>query len=172
MRGFTVTEMIITLVIIGILSAVIMPRILGRTAFNAPIVRDQIVSMARIAQQSSLGRDSVALTVQPNLSASSVVLSATSSGGTIESVSLPMTDVTITTDNTDSSCGSPAGANTVSNGSPLYINYGALGNLINSGVSGSEAAVTSALRICINEEPALSVCVSPSGFAYVGDCDV
>jgi type II secretory pathway pseudopilin PulG len=163
--------MIITLVIVGIVSAVVMPRILGRTTFNAPIIRDQIVSQARIAQQSSLGRDSVTLTIQPNGAATTAVIASSSSGGTINSVSLPISEVTLTTDNSAVSCGVSSGANVVSNATPLNVNFGSLGNLINSGVSGSEASVTSALRICVNNEPALSVCISPSGFAYVGDCD-
>lgn len=171
--GFSLVELIITLVILGILSAVIMPRFLGSTTFNAPIIRDQVVALARIAQQSALGRDSVNLTIQPNAGGSNatITVSYDSPEVEIESASFPISDVSLTTDNTTASC-SPGGAgNSITNANPLNLNFGELGDLGDSGISGSEAAVSSALRICINNEPALSVCVSPSGFAYVGDCD-
>lgn len=170
--GLTLVELIITLAILGILSAVIMPRFLGSNTLNAVIVRDQIVALTRIAQQSALGRDEVVLTIQPNVSGSNatVTVSYDSPAVEIESATMPYSDVSLTTDNTAASCAGGA-SNAITNANPLNLNFGGLGDLLASGVSGSEAAVNSALRICVNNEPALSVCVSPSGFAYVGDCD-
>ncbi len=170
-NGFTLVELIITIVILGIVSAVVMPRILGSTTFNAPIIRDQIISLSRIAQQSALGRESVTLSIQPNAGGATATLTSSSSSGTINTVSLPISDVALTTDNTSAACGAPSASSTVSNATPLNINFGELGDLLASGVAGSEAAVNAALRICINDEPALSVCISPSGFAYAGNCD-
>jgi hypothetical protein len=53
----------------------------------------------------------------------------------------------------------------------MTIAFGGLGDLRTSGVTGSTGAITSAVRICINDSATMSVCVSPSGFAYAGDCD-
>ena len=56
----------------------------------------------------------------------------------------------------------------------MTISFGELGNLGSSGVLGgaSTGAVSSAVRVCLNNDPVFSVCFSPSGFAYAGDCDV
>lgn len=171
--GFTVVEIVVTIVIIGILSAFVMSRFLSTDSFNAPVLRDQLIAMIRSAQQSALGRPGVILTVTPNASNSSAVISTVEDGGGIDSVTMDIESVTISTDlNTTASCGVTPGASTVSNSSPLELNFGELGDLIDSGITGSTGPVNSALRICLNNNPVNSVCVSPSGFAYAGDCDV
>ena len=65
-----------------------------------------------------------------------------------------------------------AGVNTITNVTPMTVAFGALGDLGISGVTGSTGAVTSALRICINDVAVNSICFAPSGFAYAGVCDV
>ena len=44
--GFTLVEMVIVIVILGIVSVVAMSRMLGGNAFNGVIVRDQIISIS------------------------------------------------------------------------------------------------------------------------------
>lgn len=170
--GFTMIEMIVTLVLIGILSAVIMTRFLGANTFNAIVVRDQLVAMIRTAQQNALGRSDVSLVLTPSAGGDDLTIVRSDSGGVVESVTVDLGDVSLSSDNNIvTSCGSPNGSNAVSNGAPLTLNFGELGTLENSGVTGNIGAVNSALRICVNNDPALSVCISPSGFAYRGDCD-
>jgi hypothetical protein len=56
----------------------------------------------------------------------------------------------------------------------MTINFDELGDLAASGVTGATGAITSALRICLNNDANVntdSVCVSPAGFAYAGSCD-
>lgn len=173
MIGFTIVEMIIALVLVGIISAVAIARLSGGTSFNAIIVRDQIVSMARNAQQHSLGRASVTMTITPNVGGDVVTLATNDAGGTIDSISVPIDGVTLSGDiNTTDSCATTSGIDTITNAAPMTIDFGELGNLNSSGVSGSAGAITSALRVCIDDNADFSVCVSPAGFAYPGDCDV
>ncbi len=171
--GFTLVEIVITLVILGVVSAFAMSRFVGVNTFNAPAVRDQIVSIVRTAQQHAMGRPDVSVTITPSVSGDRVVIESNDDNGAINTYQADLGDVTLSGDiNTTASCGTTSGSQTISNSTPMTINFGELGDLAVSGVTGSTGAVTSALRICVNNNPVNSVCVSPSGFAYAGDCDV
>lgn len=171
--GFTLVELVIVILILGVIGSVTMSRFVGANSLNPLILRDQIISIARSSQQSALGRTNVVLTLTPNAPASEVTLSSSYSGGEIISALAPMTDVTVSGDiNTTDSCGTTPGSTSVTNAAPMTLTFSALGNLGVSGVTGSTGAITSGLRICLNDDPAMSICVSPAGFAYAGDCDV
>ena len=171
--GFTLVEMVVVILVLAIISAFAMSRILSGNAFNAIILRDQIVSLARTAQQNSMGRSNVNLTITPGVGGDDVTLTTSDDGGTIKTVTLPLGAVSLSGDINDTdSCETTAGANAISNGAPMTLAFGELGNLGISGVTGSTGAISSAIRICLNNTASESVCVSPSGFAYAGDCDV
>ncbi|NQV71128.1 MAG: prepilin-type N-terminal cleavage/methylation domain-containing protein [Pseudohongiella sp.] len=172
--GFTIIEMIMVIVVVSIISSVVVSRLSDSNSFNGIILRDQIVSLARIAQQSSLGRAGVELTITPDAPLSNVLIEAKAGTTVIESAFVSMESLSLKGDvNTVSSC-SVGGAIALSNAAPLRIGVGELGDLIDSGVVGASypSSVSSAVRICINDDPAMSVCISPAGFAYTGDCDV
>lgn len=52
--GFTLTELIITLVIVGIISLVAMPRFLNNDDFDNRIFRDEVTSALRYAQKKAV----------------------------------------------------------------------------------------------------------------------
>lgn len=171
--AFTLVEIVVVILVLGIISAVAMSRILGGNTFNAIIVRDQIVFLARTAQQNALGRSDVSMTITPGAGGNDVTLVTSDSGGTIKTVTLALDTVSLRGDINDTdSCETTAGADAITNAAPMTVAFGELGNLDTSGVTGSTGAITSALRICLNNTASESVCVSPSGFAYAGDCDV
>ena len=171
--GFTLVEMVIVIVILGVVSIVAMSRMLSGNAFNAVIVRDQIISLSRSALLNSLGRTSVTLTITPSAGGDEATIVTSDVGGTIASVTTPLDTVVLSGDiNDTASCETTAGVNTITSATPMTVTFGALGDLGTSGVTGSTGAVTSALRICINDVAVNSICFSPSGFAYAGDCDV
>ncbi len=172
-NGFTIIEFVIVIVVIGILAAFVMARFTGNNSFNGIAVRDQIVSMTRIAQQSSFGRSDVSLTVTPNGAGTELSLVVADTNGTFESATVEMSGLSLEADiNDTTSCSSDVSTDNVTSGAPLIIAFGALGEVASSGVSGSMGAVTSALKVCVNDDVNFSVCVSPAGFAYGGDCDV
>jgi len=171
--GMTIVELVLVILIIAIISMVAMSRILSGEDFNAVIVRDQIVSIARTAQQNSLGRADVSMTITPNVGGDSVTIVTSYAGGNIESFTTPLESVSLSGDINDTdSCSVTSGADAITSATPMTLIFGELGDLGVSGVTGSTGAVTSAVRICLNDTASESVCVSPSGFAHAGDCDV
>ena len=171
--GFTVIELVIVILILSVISIVTMSRIIGGNSFNAIIVRDQVISLARTAQQNAIGRTTVSMTITPNVGGDSVTIVTSYAGGNIVSSTTPLDNVSLSGDiNNTASCAVTSGVDAITNAAPLTLTFGELGDLGVSGVTGSTGAVTSAVRICLNDTASESVCVSPSGFAYAGDCDV
>ena len=171
--GFTLVEIIIAIVLVAIVSMVAMSRLVEGNGFNAIIVRDQIISLARTAQQNALGRANVSMTITPNVGSDSVTIVTSYAGGNIGSFTAPLDNVSLAGDiNDTASCAVTSGVDAITNTAPLTLTFGEYGDLGVSGVTGSTGAVTSAVRICLNDTASESICVSPSGFAYAGDCDV
>ena len=169
--GFTLIEIVVILVIIGILAATVSSRFLGSNTFNATIVRDQIIALARNAQQASLGRSSVSLTLTPNGAGNQLTIDISDSGGSINSVELELDGVSSFSGDIDVTSSCSTSGTAITNAAPYTLNFGSLGDLDPSGF-GAFTTVTTAARICLNDNPDDSICVSPSGFAYRGDCDV
>ncbi|MFM1897477.1 MAG: hypothetical protein RLZZ385_2551 [Pseudomonadota bacterium] len=170
--GFTVIEFIAVIVVIGIISVVTISRFVSGNAMNALVIRDNIITFSRAGQQRALGRESVELLVQPNVGGTELTMTLSDMNGAIESKSFSLRDVAIAADINDTdSCGVTPGATSLTNANALSLTYTSLGDLGDSGITGSEAAIDEAVRVCINGSAALSVCIAPSGFAYIGDCD-
>lgn len=53
-RGFTLTELIVTIVVAGILAAVVLPRFSGSTGFEERGLRDETLAALRYAQKSAV----------------------------------------------------------------------------------------------------------------------
>lgn len=169
--GFTIVELVITIVLVSIISTAIIGRFASGDAYSAFIIRDQIISLARTAQQSSLGRESVVL----NISVTGDTVNLTTEAGTgpvvqISSVDFDLEGISLTGDvNVTDSCATSTGT-AIGNSPDFTIRFEELGDLGNSG-AGAGSAVTSAVRICLNDSVTDSVCISPSGYAYGGKCD-
>ena len=170
--GVTLLELVIVISLFGIVGIVALSRTMGATTFNQLIARDQIISVARIAQNVRIGRAPVSFSITPNVGGDLLAISASHDGGVFSAVTVNAADVVIRADiNQSMSCAATDGATLVTNANPLVFTYDALGELGVSGVMGSTGAVTSAARICINGDPAMSICIASSGYAYAGDCD-
>jgi len=172
--GFTLVEIIIAILLVSIMSAVVIARFTDGNTFNGLVLRDQFVSSTRVAQQSAMGRADVELRLTPNASGNEVTITVLEKNGTIQSVQIPFASVDLSADiNFTTSCSSSTPANSITGGSaPLILAFGELGEVQSASVAGSSVALPSALRLCIDDEVEKSVCVSPAGFAYIGDCDV
>lgn len=177
--GFSVIELVIAILIVGILAAVGMSRLLQGDIYNSSVVRDQIVSLARSAQQQALGRSDVALLLRPNSGRLEIITAAdfvdANNYSSLQFSSIDARSVSLAGDvNVTASCGVTPGGTALSNAAPMVIQYDELGDLYRGGVIGAAGypvSASSAMRLCVNNEPRVSICFSPAGFAYAGDCE-
>ncbi|MDY6982271.1 MAG: prepilin-type N-terminal cleavage/methylation domain-containing protein [Pseudomonadota bacterium] len=167
-RGFTLVELVVVIVVLGVLAVTVISRMLGSDSFDAAAARDQIVSLVRASQQKALGRRDVSLTLQPAGDALQATLEALDAGGdplVLESRTIPARGLGIGYALDTASC--VTGGLTALN-TPLDLRFEAPGNLVS--VNGSPLP-DAGMRICIDENPALSLCISATGFAYTGNCN-
>lgn len=170
-RGFTVVELVIVVALVSIIAFFSMARFLDVGTFDPAVVRDQMVSMIRSAQQKAIGRSNVVLRVERELQR--LRISILDSTGVVQTASMPAANVSVFADaNQTDSCLSPPPANEITETAPLLIAFNGIGDLlsIKAGNPEVETEVETAVRICINSDTANSVCVSPAGFAYTGAC--
>lgn len=171
--GYTIVELVIALVLVGVISAVAFSRLLRSDTYDPLIARDAIISMARSAQQQAIGRPDVVLTLQPQ--GSGLQLYVEDSGGELQRNEVRIDGVALSGDvNQLASCGVTPGEDNVAGSSAMVLEFDELGNLSRGGVEGSAGyptPVTSGARLCVNSSPRFSVCWSSAGFPYAGDCD-
>lgn len=171
-QGFTIIEAVVVTVLIGIVAAVVMSRFLRSDSYNAIIARDQVVSMARAAQQKALGRDDIELTITPSGNNLAIVIS--DSTGDVQSANVNASNVAFSGDVDQlDGCAVTAGTDAVTGAAPFVLRYDSLGDLQEGGVTGATgfpATISSGARLCINNTAVMSVCWSATGYAYTGDC--
>ena len=178
-RGFTVVELVLAIMIIGIISTFAFSRLLDGDVYNAAVVRDQLISLSRAAQQRALGRSDVAIIFRPNgndLEIRTVEDFVDINTYTqMQFSSIDMRSVVMAGDvNITDSCSLTSGTDTLSNSSPMVIQFDELGNLYRGGVTtgaGYPVAVSTGIRLCLNDDPIMSICFSPAGFPFRGDCE-
>lgn len=167
LRGFTLVELVAVIVLIGILGVTIIGRLMSSDAFDGAVVRDQVVALVRSSQQKSLGRRDVTLTLQPKGDQLQLIQEAIDPEGVplvLEDRTIPARGLDIGYALDTQSCAS--GGLTPLN-SALELRFEAPGNLVS--VNGNPFA-SAGMRLCVDSTPALSVCISATGFAYTGNC--
>lgn len=167
-HGFTVIEIVVAIALVGILSAVAISRLTGSDTYDPAIARDQIISLSRSAQQKAIGRTGVVLTIQP--SANTLEITLADGTSQIQTSSVDLQSVVLAAGiNQTASCSDNTGLITLGAAPSLVLRFDKLGDLLTAN-AGSATPVTSSVRLCINNDPVMSVCWSSAGFAYPGDC--
>ncbi len=139
-HGFTLIELIMVIVILGILALAVNARFAGPEPFASMAAQDQLIATARYAQQQAMSRG-------PNVNVS---LSIT---GNSYQVLVDGAAITLPGGGTVASL--PSGAAVAPN--PAVIAYDSLGNAI---------AGAGALTIGVNGEPNRIVTIEASGYAH------
>jgi prepilin-type N-terminal cleavage/methylation domain-containing protein len=179
LSGFSMIELVIAIFIIGVISAVAMSRMLEGDIYNASVVRDQIITLARSTQQQALGRTDVALILRTSgdtLQLQTVEAFVDENTYTeLQAATIDIRSVELAGDvNVTDSCGVTSGTDAIGNTEPMVIQFNELGDLFRGGVTsnaGYPITATDAMRICVNDDPLNSVCLSTAGFAFAGDCE-
>ncbi|TFH75813.1 type II secretion system protein [Gammaproteobacteria bacterium LSUCC0112] len=166
-RGFTVIEIVVAIAIVGILSALAISRLTGSDTYDPAIARDQIISLSRSAQQKAIGRSGVELTIQPG--SESLAITLIDDVSQVQTSLVDLQSVTLAAGiNQTASCADNTGLTALAPAA-LVLSFDRLGDLQQANV-GSDITVTGSVRLCIDSNPAMSVCWSSAGFAYPGDC--
>jgi MSHA pilin protein MshC len=178
-RGFTIVELIVVIVLLGIVSAMLIPRFLEPSAFEVASAQDAVITTLRAAQQAALGRDGV--TFEIDRVGNDWVLAAKDDGTTIRTLQFSAANVVLETGSAAASGNTCAtGFDTAvatdfelefDSGDADAYQKGDLDEFTNDGVTEIVDASFNGVRICVNDVDALSVCVSPAGYAYAGSCD-
>lgn len=174
--GFTIVELVVVIFVLALISMTAMSRFNDENAFTGLIVRDQIISQARRAQQGAFGRSDISLVFIPNEPGTQATLEVLEASTALSSITLSIDTLSITGDtDVTLSCAAAVGSS-VTDSSPFTLRFGELGDLVaSSGVAGAASfasAPKKSVRFCVNQDINASVCISPAGFAYAGDCDV
>ena len=145
-------ELVSVVALIGVLMSFSIGRLTGTGGFNEVVVRDGILSIARGAQQTSLGQQNVQLKM--SVSGSNVIVSSLVSGAIDSTKTFPSNDVAITA----GAVGSGTACGAIS--SPITLAYASDGEV--------ESVDSDGFPICLNGQS--SLCISPAGFAPSGAC--
>ncbi|WP_210398008.1 type II secretion system protein [Motiliproteus sediminis] len=156
--GFTVVELVTVIGLVGILAAVVLPRFVNPQSYRDLLLKDQLISVARFAQQSALSRYGERVCLQVSLSGDSWLFEVWSG---IDDSTLPPTQCATTTrlkrqtqaraNSTLLHGSSPVGS------TPVSLRYDSLGNLV--GLAANQDFTASGRNVC----------VTLAGYAYSAD---
>jgi len=168
-QGFSLVELVLVVLLISIMGVAITSRFSDPSGFNTLAARDGIISTALAAQQAALGRKNVTFDI--NQSGSDWIFEVAASGAVIRSFSVTGGGFDLETGSTTTTgdCSTGFDEAVTSNFSISYNNLGNAFAFTNS--SSSPVAIDNGVRICIDDTVALSVCISPGGYAREGDCE-
>ena len=156
-------------ILVSIMGVTVMSRFTDGSAFNTLAARDGIIAMALSAQQAAMARDNV--TFEINQSGSDWLFEVAASTTIIRSFAVTGGGFTLETGSTVASildCTSGFDDAVTSNFSVSYDRVGNAFEFTNS--ASSPLSIDNGVRICIDDTVALSVCISPGGYAREGDC--
>ncbi len=176
LKGFTLVESVIVIVLIGIVGVVVIPRFLRPNAFSPVATQDGLIATIRAAQQAALGRSAV--TFEIDTDGDDWTFTAKAGIDTIRTFAIPTNGVTLETGlavMSGDTCASDPGDFNDAMTSDFLLTFDGKGNLL-SFTNGAPPELVSdvsfnGVRICVNDDVELSVCVSPAGYAYAGNCD-
>jgi MSHA pilin protein MshC len=171
-KGFTLVELVIVIVLVSIVAVTAVSRYLTPSAFDAAGVRDGLITTLRAAQQAALGRSNVAATIQGV--GDKWVFTANANGSVLQTMDVNSRNMVLATGSALVGAGTCAAALDTPLANDFRLRYDSQGNLsefVNGGVTQTVTSAFNGVRVCVNDTAQYSVCVSPSGYAYVGDCD-
>lgn len=173
-NGFSLVELIVVLVLVGIIGVVIATRFMDPSAFNQISTRDGLITGIRTAQQAALGRSAV--TFRINQTGGNWILDTRVGGTSLRTVQFSASEVVLETGSAAASANTCTTVGTFETAvaNDFTLTFDASGNLsqfTNNGTTEPVNNTFNGVRICVNDTDQFSVCVSRVGYAYAGNCD-
>ena len=164
----------VVLLLLGLVGAIVSSRFASPNAFNALAARDGILATARAAQQMALGRESVSFNIQSSGDNWLITASADAGATLLRSYTVPSKDIVLETGSAVANTDSCADAYNLAITNDFELSFDGRGNLLeftNNALVESVDASFNGVRLCINDDVSLAICISPAGFAAEGECD-
>ena len=172
-KGFTLVELITVITLVGILSMVAIPRMVGRDSFGNEEVTRSLMGSARLAQQHALSHtdETVQLAVARTANGYDFEITRDAGGTPVTLYSLlsayPKVDLSV-------AAGSLTSAFVV--GQTLTLAFTSRSDLNSVSLAGTplsssvSGAVDGGITVTINGNSTSHVCVAASGYAHRGTC--
>jgi prepilin-type N-terminal cleavage/methylation domain-containing protein len=170
--GFTIIEVIVVIVLLGITGAVVVSRFFEPSTLGGVAARDGLIATIRAAQQFALGRSLV--TVEIDNTGSDWIVTAKANAATIRTLEISTRNLVLETGSAGASGDTCATGFDTAVAADFELVFDSEGNLEEFTNNGSTEAVNASfngVRICVNDRVDQSMCVSPAGYAYAGNCD-
>jgi len=166
-RGFTIVELVVTISLLGIISAVVFSRWFDSDAYRVNTTAAQIISQARLAQRIALANGDLGIHFQIAQSAGDWQLLIVQDDAGVVST-LHQIDVSATRIAINITAG--IGPTALSESTLLDIEFNGLGDLAAVEIGGVQGSVTSGIAISLSGHFNQQLCLSPLGFAHNGLC--
>ena len=174
-KGFTLVELVVVIILLGILSIAAFPRFVDNDTFQELLLKDAVLSTARLSQKVALSHQAKTLFWRLHRKGSSLwQLCVYSSGTSAASASNPCDDSSVLEYIELEASGSVsyrmngAADTTIATSSGISLRYDDIGFL--SGVGIDAAASTANTKPFQINMPDATLCVSPAGYAYESSC--
>ncbi len=166
MKGFTLIELIVVIILMSILSALSIGLLSGTDNFSTRIISDQWLTSLRLSQRLSLLKQNPTQLLSLNITQNSNawLLDIRQAGSSLNQFEVDKKQISIHQSISDfaSACSALPQASF-----PLRFYFNGYGNHVNA----SRIQLSSNQRLCFSGSQTVELCLSPSGYAYVGSCE-
>lgn len=166
-RGFTVVELVATILLIGIIAATGYSRWFGRDDYDANASVVELTSMARYAQRAALAKQDADIELRVDRQGDEwrfIVLD--NDGGTL----VTLHDNLVDAGNTTLAVTAGIGPVNLSGATQLVIRYDGLGNASAVTIGGAAGDPQNGVLVAVTGGGVQQMCVSPIGYAHKGGC--
>ena len=166
-KGFTLIELIIVIILISILSALGIGLLTGTSGFSARVASDLWLTGFRLSQRMALMKQSSSALLTMSIAESTGDWDVTIDFNSVElnSFNIERNQVVFRSSTSDfaSSCNTLPAVSF-----PLTFYFDGYGDLVTS----SRNQLVTNTRLCFVGGETVELCISPSGYAYAGVCEL
>ena len=166
-NGFTIVELIASVVLLSLISVTVMSRWFGTDSFRISAASNQFISSARLAQRIALANSAVVIHLKiTQVSGDWHYLVVEDDGGvitTLYTISVDADDIAILIT-------AGIGPGSLSASAALDAAFDALGNITDVHIGTSQGSVSGGVLVQFVGTIDRIVCISPLGFTHDGAC--